>query len=80
MAEVAVNPVAVVAIIGDQLRHRYVLRRLERDSSVEIRGVVRETKRPQPTDADPRLDAVLAKHFAARASAERAAFGDLAGW
>ena len=77
MAEVAVSPVAVVAITGDQLRHRHVLQRLEEDPALDVRGVVVETKRPQPTAAEPELDAVLAEHFAARTRAEQAFFGDV---
>lgn len=80
MTEVAVSPVGVVAIVGDQLRHRHVLRQIEAHPGVELRGVVVETKRPQPTDADPALDAVLAEHFAARRRAEQAFFGELEAW
>jgi methionyl-tRNA formyltransferase len=80
VAEVAVSPVGVVAIVGDQLRHRHVLRQLEQHPGIELRGVVVETKRPRPTDERPELDAVLVEHFAARTRAEEVFFGELEAW
>jgi methionyl-tRNA formyltransferase len=80
VAGVAVSPIAVVAIVGDQLRHRHVLERLERDPALDVRGVVIETKRPQPTGTTTELDAVLAEHFSARGRAEAAFFGHVRDW
>lgn len=80
MAEVAVSPVAVVAIVGDRLRHRYVLRRLAEDPGIDLGGVVVETKRSLPVADSPELEAVLADHFAARERAEQAFFGAAADW
>ena len=80
MAGVAVSPIAVVAIVGDQLRHRHVLERLDRNPALDVRGVVVETKRPQPTAPTPELDAVLTQHFAARGRAEAAFFGHVRDW
>jgi len=80
VAEVAVSPVAVVAIVGDRLRHRHVLERLARDPAIDLRGVVVETKRPQPVADAPELEAVLTDHFAARERAEEAFFGAVRDW
>ena len=80
MAEVAVSPVAVVAIVGDGLRHRHVLRRLADDPAIDVRGVVMETKRPQPVADAAELEKVLTAHFSARERAEEAFFGAVGDW
>ncbi|MDQ5820192.1 MAG: hypothetical protein M3540_01995 [Actinomycetota bacterium] len=72
--------VAVVALVGDHLRHRWYTSRLAASDAVELRGVISERQPPQPAGRDEREDELVADHFARRRSAEERHFGSAPDW
>ena len=69
------DPIPIVAITGNGLRHRWALWQLAADPRFELRGVVRERKRPLPSGTSADEDALLRSHFAERQEAEERHFG-----
>lgn len=80
MVAVASAPIPIVAVVGNQLRHRWLVASLGADSRLDLRGVVVEEKRPQPRGASPVDDEVVRAHLGERAAAEARFFGDAPGW
>lgn len=72
-------PVPAVAIVGDQLRHRWYATVLADDPRVELRGIVSERQPPQPRGATAAEDATVADHFERRRVAEKAHLGGARG-
>jgi methionyl-tRNA formyltransferase len=66
--------------VGDHLRHRWYATRVAASPSLDLRGVVCETQPPQPRGRTAAEDELVARHFAERADAERAHFGDASTW
>ena len=75
MSESTPTPVPLVAIVGDQLRHRWYVERLRSDPRLELRGVVVEQKRPRPSGATAAESETIASHFEERSRAEKRFFG-----
>ena len=65
-----------VSIVGNGLRHRWLVAQLAADSRLELRGIVCEEKRARPTGASKQEDETIAKHFAERDDAEQRFFGE----
>jgi methionyl-tRNA formyltransferase len=74
-----VTPVPAVAIVGDQLRHRWYATVLADDPRVELRGIVSERQPPQPRGATAAEDATVADHFERRRQAEKTHLQDARG-
>lgn len=72
--------VAVVALVGDHVRHRWYASQLALSDAVELRGVVSERQPPQPSGRDEREDDLVADHFARRRAAEGRHFAGAPGW
>lgn len=70
------NTRRLIAVVGDQLRHRWYLARLSALPGLELAGAVIEQKRQLPRGESAEDDAVLSRHFAARGEAEARFFGD----
>jgi methionyl-tRNA formyltransferase len=75
-----VTPVAAVALVGDQLRHRWYATLLADDPRVDLRGVVSERQPAQPRGATADEDALVADHFARRRAAEERHLGSAREW
>lgn len=65
---------AVAAIVGDHLRHRWLVQQLAGDPRLELRAIVRE-RQPPPAAAD---DSLVADHFRLREEAEQRHFAGAA--
>lgn len=72
--------VPAVALVGDQLRHRWYATLLADQPGVELRGVVSERQPPQPGGATPEEDELVADHFARRREAEERHLGSARDW
>jgi folate-dependent phosphoribosylglycinamide formyltransferase PurN len=72
--------IPVVAIVGNQLRHRWFVGDLARDERLDLRGVVVE-RQPAPRQGETEAEsALIADHFAERAAAEERYFGGASAW
>jgi folate-dependent phosphoribosylglycinamide formyltransferase PurN len=75
-----VTPLRVVALVGDQLRHRWYATLLADDPRIELRGVLSERQPPQPRGATDAEDELVADHFARRRRAEERHLGTARDW
>jgi methionyl-tRNA formyltransferase len=73
-------PVRAVALVGDQLRHRWYATLLADDPRLDLRGVVSEQQPPQPRGATDEEDELVADHFARRREAEERHLGAARDW
>lgn len=74
------QPVPLVAVVGDQQRHRWFASRLMADPRLDLRGVVYEQKRARPEGATEAENELIADHFQQRTDAERRYFGEAPEW
>lgn len=72
--------VPVVAIVGNHLRHRWFAAELAGDDRIDLRAVVVERQRAPKAGENETENALIADHFAERAAAEEAYFGDAPPW
>lgn len=72
--------IAAVALVGDQLRHRWYATLLADDPRIDLRGVVSERQPPQPRGTTQAEDELVADHFARRREAEERHFGSARAW
>ena len=64
-----------VAIVGDHLRHRWLVAQLAAHPGLTLRGIVCERQPPAPRGSTADEDALVADHFARRSAAEERHFG-----
>lgn len=65
----------IVAIVGNQLRHRWYLTTLAAAVNLDLVGAVIEEKRLLPSALDADAEEIIRRHFAARDAAELSFFG-----
>lgn len=75
-----VEPIPIVALVGDFLRHRWYAAQLATDARFELRAVVSE-RQPPPRRGETAADeALIENHFAQRDAAEERFFGGAPPW
>ena len=74
------TPLRAVALLGDQLRHRWYATQLAEEPGIELLGVVTERQPPQPVGATDEEDELVADHFARRRDAEERHLGRAQDW
>lgn len=80
MAAGVKSPIPIAAVVGDQLRHRWLVNSLRCDPRLELRAVVVEEKRTWPRGETESDDEVITAHLSERAAAEERFFGAAREW